>query len=174
MIVVVRFQPSRRTRNPGKTRLGLRLSVTVPDRVNDGASTLMTTESDASRISPTTMVVPVPTAITRPADVTSATVEFRVSQVTWAPGITRPSWSLTSAASRAVSPRVVNVTVSGATATVVGRGGSTGVGSVPPSPHALAQMAATREAAARLRVRRPRALPVFRANVHVLLNGWIS
>ena len=131
----VRPQLCSHTTTPGNTIPGLRLSLTVPDRVNDGASTAIATESETPRVSATTIVMPLPTALTSPAEFTAAIAESLERQVTITP-ITCPFWSRTSAASWAVSPRIVNVSVSGAIATAAGRGGSRGGGSVPPSPQA--------------------------------------
>ena len=84
------------------------------------------------------VAVPLATAVTRPVALTVATAAALLAQLTAAPTIALPFWSRTSAVNCPVAPNAVNWTVAGATATVVGRGGSGGGvgGSVAPSPHA--------------------------------------
>ena len=85
------------------------------------------------------VAVPLPAAVTSPWASTVATAALLLDQVTAAPAITCPFWSRTSAESCTVAPRAVSWVVAGVTATVVGRGGSGGGGSVAPSPHAETQ-----------------------------------
>ena len=100
------------------------------------------------------VAAPLAAPVTSPDPSTAATEAALLDQLTAAPAITCPYWSSTWARSCTVAPSAVSSAVAGVTVTVVGRGGSGGGGSVPPSPHARGpHRAADRVAAATTRIR---------------------
>ena len=85
------------------------------------------------------VAVPLPSAVTNPAESTGATCGSLLAHVTTSSGIGRPIWSRTSAVSRTVSPSASNTTVSGVTATVVGAGTTTTSCARPVTPDEVAE-----------------------------------
>ncbi|MDE2654099.1 MAG: hypothetical protein OXI71_09825 [Gemmatimonadota bacterium] len=90
-----------------------------------------------------TIVVPLPTAVTRPAESTAATSVSPLDQDTVSSSIGRPIWSRTSTASRIVCPTAVNARVSGVTATVVGAAASTATTAFPVTADEVAVISAS-------------------------------
>ena len=74
------------------------------------------------------VAAPVPTAVTKPDELTVATLTALLDQETVAPAIALLSWSRTSALSCTVAPRAVSSAVAGLTVTVVGACVGVGVG----------------------------------------------
>ena len=131
----------------GETSTVLTCCATVTAAVPDA-------EPDAEPAVAVIVAAPLAAAVTSPDPSTAATEAALLDQLTAAPAITCPYWSSTWAWSCTVAPSAVSSAVAGVTVTVVGRGGSGGGGSVPPSPHARGpQRAADRVAAATTRIR---------------------
>ena len=104
------------------------------------ASTSVAPEADPALA--VIVACPLPAAITNPVASTVATVVSLELQVTVAPAITRPFWSITSAASFTFALKASNSTAAGLTAISVGApaGGEVGAST---RPHPFANATAT-------------------------------
>ena len=91
---------------------------------------------------------PPPTAVTRPAESTTATSVSVLDQATVTPAIARPAWSNTSAENCAVWPRATNATGSGVTSIAVGSGATTVSSTRPLAPEDAAATSASPAATA--------------------------
>lgn len=114
-------------------------------------ATVTAAAPDAPPVVAVIVAVPLPAAVTSPDPFTVATASSLDPHSNSAPATPCPFASNASALSCTVASSAASCAVAGATVTAVGRGGSGGCGSVPPSSHPLADRTAA--AAARWKIR---------------------